>query len=85
MKVVMSVKPDAPVGEKWALHISDNDEIPLFANQELITLQGFATSFDAWVFCFCHLGIDVSVSNGCSAEWTYHPRINQEPKQIKMF
>lgn len=84
MKVVISVAPDAPVGEKWALHISPNsDKFRAFECPDRITLQGFASSFDARVFSICHLDIDPFVSNGVVSDSPFNPP-KAKPKQIKL-
>jgi len=82
MNIALSVKPDAPVGEKWALHISPNKEYLMWEDPDLVTLQGFETAHDAFVFAFCHFHIDVSVPGSCRL-WTLSPE-EVEPVQLKL-
>ena len=65
-EVVLFVKPDVGYG----LHFHGFED-------ELITLVGFDTAFDAWSFCFSHLSIDVSLVRGRKTVgrwWTFKPR-----------
>jgi len=78
MNWIMSVKPGAPVGEKWALHYMPSGVF----DSETETLQGFETAFDAWAFLFIHTGIDYS-QHTAGNEWTLKPP-KKRMKQIMM-
>jgi len=85
INVVISCSPDAQIGEKYNLHIAPDRKYRMWEHPELIVLNGFASAFDAWIFCAAHFGICASHQNGCSAEWTYkNPKNEQQPQQMKL-
>jgi hypothetical protein len=51
MEHIISVKPGAPIGERWNLHIGAWDD------PDKMYLPGFETWWDAWAFCVCN-GLD---------------------------
>lgn len=77
MKAVISCKPSAPAGERYCLTFG------AWNDPDRISLQGFATAWDAWAFAVAHTMEDPAPPQ-VSREWTNKPP-EPEPVQRKMF